>query len=37
MQGLKSDNLDFTIYFVVYLSNEKSAIQNDIDKYKLDN
>jgi len=37
MQGLKSDNLHFAVYFVVYFSNEKSAIQNDIDKYKLDN
>jgi hypothetical protein len=32
MQGLKSDNLDFTVYFVVYFSNEKSAIQNGYHK-----
>jgi len=37
MQGLISDNLDFTLYFVLYFRNEKSAIQNHIDKYKLDN
>ena len=37
MQGLKSDNLDFAVYFVPYFSNVKSAIQIDIDKYKLDN
>lgn len=37
MQGIKSDNLDFTVYFVPYFSNAKSAIQIDIDKYKLDN
>jgi len=37
MQGLKSDNLDFTEYFGLYFSNEKLAIQNHIHKYKLDN
>jgi hypothetical protein len=28
MQGLKSDNLDLTVYFGFYFSNEKSDIQN---------
>jgi hypothetical protein len=32
MQGLKSDNPDFTLYFVVYFSNEKSDIQNGYHK-----
>ncbi len=32
MQGLKSDNLDFTVYFVIYFSNEKSDIQNGYHK-----
>ena len=32
MQGLKSDNLDFTVYFVVYFSNKKSDIQNGYHK-----
>ena len=32
MQGLKSDNLDFTVYFVAYFSNEKSHIQNGYHK-----
>jgi hypothetical protein len=32
MRGLKSDNLDFTVYFVVYFSNDKSDMQNSYHK-----